>query len=171
MNKIIYIDDSIIKFLVESPKYGDIEVIIDKEDLIHINKYTWHLKYDKKIDGFYISSQYKNKHLILSRIILNLTDPKIKADHINHNTLDNRKINLRKCNNSQNNCNKFLTSDNKSGYKGVSWRLDCKKWRSTIYKNNKCIHLGYFKNKIDAAKAYNEAAIKYHGEFAYLNKI
>jgi hypothetical protein len=60
---------------------------------------------------------------------------------------------------------------NTSGFKGVIWHKQSKKWYARITLNYKRIDLGLFKDKIQAAIAYNEAAIKYHGEFARLNKI
>jgi len=91
------------------------------------------------------------------------------VDHINGDGLDNRRANLRLATPSQNNCNK--PGFNKSSkYKGVS-RTDLKKkqWRAVIHYNNEMIHLGRFCNEVAAAKAYDKAAKKYHGEFAYLN--
>jgi len=56
-----------------------------------------------------------------------------------------------------------------SKYKGVHWHKLHKKWAARITFERKQIHLGYFLSEIEAAKAYDRAAIKYHGEFAYLN--
>ena len=91
-----------------------------------------------------------------------------QTDHINHNCLDNRISNLRKCNSSQNNCNKpprIVTSK----YKGVGWNKEMKKWRSRIRINNKEYYLGHFDCEIEAAKAYDTKALELHGEFAYTN--
>jgi len=92
------------------------------------------------------------------------------ADHINHNTFDNRKANLRPATQTQNNRNrrKFSGQSN-SKYKGVYWKKHIKKWVAQIGVNRKVIHLGCFKKEIDAARAYDEGAKKYHGEFASLN--
>lgn len=93
-------------------------------------------------------------------------------DHKNGNTLDNRRENLRICTYSENNRNrKQISSNNKSGYKGVSWDKQKNKWRTCLNINKKQKHIGFFNDIIEAAKAYNEAAIKYFGEFAKLNKI
>lgn len=54
-------------------------------------------------------------------------------------------------------------------YKGVSWKKDICKWTAKIGVDYKSIYLGCFENEIEAAKAYDEAAMKYHGEFACLN--
>ena len=57
---------------------------------------------------------------------------------------------------------KKLNKNNSSGIRGVHWRKKDKKWRAQIRINNKKVYLGDFKNKIDAAKAYNKAAFEYH---------
>lgn len=97
-------------------------------------------------------------------------------DHIDQNKRNNRIENLRESTLSGNNTNKVkikTINGNKpsSQYKGVSWESDRKKWRVKIMKDGKRIDLGRFINEIDAAKAYNNAAIDLHGEFAYLNII
>jgi hypothetical protein len=176
LNKIIYQDNEIIKFLIESPKYGNKEVIIDKEDYNKIKNYRWGLAFDKHINGFYVKTDVfddNKKHytLLLHRVILNLTNSKMQGDHKDCNTLDNRKQNLRECTTIQNSINKRVRKDNTSGYKGVSWDKQHKLWKAYIYFNKKQIYFGLFKDKIEAALAYNKAASKYFGEFARLNTI
>lgn len=175
-NKIIYQDKKNLKFLVESKKYGNCEVLIDIEDWNKVKIYHWYLSINKNPNIFIIScniNNKKNKHttLKLHRLILNLTDPKIIVDHKFGNTLDNQKENLRICSIAENNRNQKLSKNNISGYKGVHWNKTKKKWHVTIGHNNKLIFLGYFENKTKAAKIYNQAAIKYHKEFAKLNEI
>ena len=94
-----------------------------------------------------------------------------QVDHKDLNSLNNSWNNLREANNSQNNMNRLPKNGTKSGLKGVSFSSRNKKnpWKVSITKNNKYFHLGYFSDKIEAAKAYDKAAIKYFGEFAKLN--
>ena len=68
-------------------------------------------------------------------------------------------------------CNKGLRTDNRSGFKGVYWDKPHGKWRARIKLNGKNIHLGYFDALEAAAQAYNEAALKYHKQFAYQNDL
>jgi len=139
------------------------EAIIDKEDYKKIKNRKRHIS-----KGGYVVD---NNKIILSRFLIDLNDNNYFVDHINMNVLDNRKCNLRICTNSKNQMNRGKQNNNTSGFKGASWHKMHNKWRSTIQKNRKQIHLGYFNTKNEAAKAYNVAAIKYHDEFAKLNQI
>jgi len=85
------------------------------------------------------------------------------VDHINHNGLDNRKSNLRVATRWQNAQNRRKTSKRTASiYKGVSWNKRDKRWFAEIRVNDKCRDLGYFEDETAAAKAYDEAARKYH---------
>ncbi len=92
-------------------------------------------------------------------------------DHENLNGLNNTRGNLREATKSQNGANRGPTRRNTSGFKGVFWNRRAGRWMAKICTHGKQRYLGYFDSKIAAAKAYNDAAEKYFGEFAYLNKI
>jgi hypothetical protein len=102
-------------------------------------------------------------------LVLNLP-PHLHADHINHNGLDNRKANLRPATQTQNiwHRRKFK-SPSRSIFKGITWMKRENRWRARITVNGRRLYLGSFDNELDAAKAYDEAAKKYHKEFAILN--
>jgi len=93
------------------------------------------------------------------------------TDHINHDRLDNRRCNLRVCTRSQNKMNVGLIKSNKTGFIGVSYNKRDEIYQAGIAVNNKSIYLGQFKCPKKAAKAYNKAALKHHGEFANVNAI
>lgn len=92
-------------------------------------------------------------------------------DHINRDPLDFRKENLRNATKQQNSCNQGIRQTNTSGYKGVSWHKRRKKWQANICVNYKNMYLGIYNSCELAALAYNEAARKYHGNFAFINEI
>jgi hypothetical protein len=116
---------------------------------------------------WYAKAHIGNKTVLMHRVItMALKEQKI--DHINGNGLDNRKENLRLATNRQNSWNSKSTIGS-SKYKGVSWCKQKNKWRTRIYFNGKDIHLGFFVNEKDAAKIYDEIALKYFGEFARIN--
>jgi hypothetical protein len=109
--------------------------------------------------------------IYMHRLIMNLNDPKIEVDHKDHNPLNNCRSNLRIATRSQNMANKTSKKNGTSIYLGVGWHKLVNRWYARIGKDNKSIHIGYFKNETAAALAYNNAAIKYHGEFANINNI
>ena len=90
------------------------------------------------------------------------------VDHINRNSLDNRKANLRPVTAMQNTWN-TKRKGGTSRFKGVTWNKREKKWKVQLAHKWKSIHLGLFTDEIEAAKTYDEAAKKYRGEFAVLN--
>lgn len=92
-------------------------------------------------------------------------------DHANGVKDDNRLCNLREATSTNNSHNTGVKKGNKSGYKGVYLDSKKDKWRSQIRHNGKRKHLGTFRCKHEAAKSWNKAALKYHGEFAYQNII
>lgn len=139
--------------------------IVDDEDYERINKHKW------CCIGGYAGRNINGKHYYLHWEIIGKPKKGLEIDHTNKNKLDNRKSNLRICNRSQNNRNVFTNKSNKSGYKGVIWLKQNKKWMAQITFNYKRIYLGLFTNKLDAAKAYNDAARRYHKEFSSLNLV
>jgi HNH endonuclease/AP2 domain len=140
--------------------------IVDADTFVWASKYKWHAAFWK--NGFYANRRNGKGHIPLHREILNAPTGSI-VDHINGDTLDNRKENLRLCTSTENTRNQRLVKRNTSGYKGVSWHKHQKKWIVRIRVNRKLIHLGYYKELIAAAKAYDVAARFYFKEFANLN--
>ena len=112
-----------------------------------------------------------NKGLILMHREIIKTPEGSETDHINGNKLDNRRKNLRVVNHAENNRYRSKQKNNTSGYKGVAWNKTLKYWVAYIKVNQKRLNLGYFKNKEEAAMAYNKSAKKNHGKFAILNDV
>ena len=117
---------------------------------IHINKKNY---YSHILAWFYITKKWPEKDI----------------DHKNTIRNDNRWENLREASQSQNSGNQKISINNTSGYKGVTWRKNIKKWNAQIIKNKKKFHLGYYSCPIEAAKTYDKKAIELHGEFAKVN--
>ena len=94
------------------------------------------------------------------------------ADHIDRDSLNNRRDNLRPASASDNNHNQGLRADNTTGFKGVRvYRYDSSRFIARITVDGKEQHLGVFDTAVEAGRAYNEAVKKYHGEFAVLNEL
>lgn len=148
--------------------------LIDDEDYERVMNHRWYASSKTRANSYAKTSIRdslgNSKKLYLHRLIMEVYDPKIKVDHINGNGLDNRKCNLRLCGIKQNTQNRKFYN-NTSGYKGVVWDKWSNSWKAQIGVDDKNIHLGRFKNKKDAAIAYNNAALTYFKEFASLNVI
>ena len=119
--------------------------------------------------GAYCCVKVNGANQYIHRVIMN-AGPGEFVDHINNNRLDNRRANLRIVTPSQNGMNR-AHGYGKSRYRGVAWRPIEKKWQAQIKSAGKYYYLGCFESEIDAAKAFNEAAIRIHGEFGKLNII
>jgi hypothetical protein len=92
-----------------------------------------------------------------------------QVDHINGDTLDNRRANLRIATHAENQRNRARSRNSLSGYKGVSPPANGKRWTATIHAGDRRVHLGSFDTAEDAARAYDKAAREMHGDFARLN--
>jgi hypothetical protein len=100
---------------------------------------------------------------------LMLPDPGQVVDHINGNGLDNRKANLRIASKSNNGANRSKTIVNTSGYKGVFWHAQTRKWLVKVKRGGRQHYVGIFSDPIDAALAYDARAIELFGEYARPN--
>jgi hypothetical protein len=144
--------------------------IVDPNDFDRLNAHRWHVT--KNGGTFYAKRNaptrkvttpiYMHRYIIKPR-------PGMLVDHINHNGLDNRKANLRLATRAQNSRHSKKRKNTRSKYKGVSWYSREKRFVAKITTDGKTETLGYFENETDAAKAYDKAARKYHGDFACLN--
>lgn len=143
---------------------------VGDEDYDYLMQWNW---YAHKLGNthYAIRGIRKNKKhclILMHRVLLN---PKYKerVDHKDHDGLNNQRSNLRIATPSQNAANRKPNKNGYSKYLGVCFDKQTKKWRVFIRKNYKKINLGRFSNEIEAALAYDAAAVKYHGEFANLN--
>lgn len=116
---------------------------------------------------FYASRGERGRTVAMHAVVAGFERP----DHVNRNGLDNRRINLRAATVSQNNGNIGLSRHNTSGYKGVSWDRERRKWMALINDGGRKRTLGRFDDPAEAACAYNAAALEKWGEFAWLNPV
>lgn len=134
--------------------------IIDADDVPKINKHKWHYNFG------YCSSDSASRRI--QEVILGVkTNHRMVIDHINGNGLDNRKSNLRYCEQKFNILNRKIGGNNKSGHKGVWYNKNRDRWEAYIKVNETRFHFGYFKLKEDAVRARIEGEIKYHKDFRY----
>lgn len=138
-------------------------VKVDTADYEDLKPYRWVYK----AKG-YSEATINGKRVLLHRYLMK-PDGRKEVDHINNDPSDNRRSNLRIATRAENAKNVSRGKSNTTGYKGVHFRKDMNKFRAVIWYDDKRIHLGYFDDPKLAAEAYNEAAIKYHKEFAKLN--
>lgn len=142
--------------------------LVDDEDYDALNKYEWFF------DGSYATRRIvedgKYVKIYMHRVILKTPKDKLTA-HLNQDKLDNRKENLRVCDKSQNTANKPKLSNSTNKYKGIKKQQLANSWMARITVNGTTLHLGTYKTPELAAQAYNNAAMEYFGEFAYLNNI
>lgn len=125
--------------------------LVDDEDYGWLMLYKWHACH---IRGQWYAIGAKGR---MHRFIMNC--PKAKEiDHIDGNTLNNQKYNLRICTHAENCQNRKANKKGSSRYKGVSWFCVIKKWQVKICHNGKSIFLGYYGSEAEAAKAYDKKA-------------
>ena len=143
-------------------------ILVDDENYEWLNQYKWTL--NAKYANTKIKINNKRKSKYIHRLIMNEPE-NMQIDHIDGNGLNNQKNNLRIVTQSQNQMNKISAKNSSSQYKGVCFVKSRNKWLSSICINKRNYNLGNFKNEEDAARAYNEAAQKYFGEYAHLNEV
>lgn len=146
--------------------------LVDDEDYDRLSQYNWSAQYSPLSKAYYaVTTLYDGgirRRIIMHRFILNAPRG-CEVDHQNHNTLDNRKNNIKLTTASGNRKNAGLRSNNTSGFCGVHWDKPSKRWRASIRLGNRTIVLGRFLDKQDAIEARKAANIKYgfhenHGE-------
>lgn len=147
--------------------------IVDAEDYEHLVQWNWSTKgrnpkrYIASRNREYVKGGQKGA-IDMHRYLMGVSGVKrVQVDHINGNSLDNRRSNLRLVNNQQNSCNKGLTIDNTTGYAGVSkYKLNPEWWTATIAYRGKQTLLGIFTRKELAHEVYKDASLRLMGEFS-----
>lgn len=149
--------------------HNGLHAIVDDEDYGYLSQFHWfavskrgvfYARRDAWFDG-------RAKSIYMHREVMRAnTDEYI--DHVNHDGLDNRRGNLRKCSMAQNGWNSKKRRNSLTQYKGI-WKHNATHWRAAIRCNGQRFNLGLFSTAIDAAKAYDQKAKELFGEFAHIN--
>jgi hypothetical protein len=155
---------------ISTSKHPNAKMLIDKIDHDDIRQ-----RYKGRITAG--SASGKNTHVYakirteenkvrkIHRIVMGMQASRLDIDHINHNTLDNRRCNLRICSRTENRSNSKLSIRNKSGFTGVRWNKKSQKWMAFITSDGKAFCLGRFENKESAIEARLHAEAKHFREF------
>lgn len=144
--------------------------LVDDEDYEWLNQWKWCLQGGLR-PGYAVRLCNHRGKIYMHREILKPPDG-FETDHINGNGLDNQRSNLRLCTRQQNNMNRGVAKNRgTSRFKGVYFASREQMWCAHISRSNRKKHLGYFNTEEEAALAYNHAAQKYYGEFAWLNQL
>jgi hypothetical protein len=144
------------------------EVMVDDEDYEELSKYHWTEM--KLMHQSYAKRTKCKRNAYMHREIMN-PENNMQIDHIDGDGLNNTRINLRICTQSQNFGNSKKRCITPSKYKGVTWDKRNKNWVARIRKDKKTYNLGRFEIEREAAYAYNKAALELFGEFALVNEI
>lgn len=145
-----------------------VRIRIDASDAELVRAYHWTPTVKILVDGssyIQISTTIDHKSIYLGRLLIGARSG-YDVDHIDGDTTNFHRKNLREITHAQNNMNRSKGLGT-SIYKGVSWNNEKQKWVVHINRN----HIGYFTEEVEAADAYNKAAIEVFGEFARLNEI
>lgn len=142
--------------------------VFDDEDWPLLRDYEWYVQ-ERGKQVYVRARDIFGDTVYMHRIVLGIHG-ELEVDHIDGDTLNNRRVNLRVATVSQNRMNRKKFEGNYSSpYKGVSFKRG--RWRAQITVDKKVMHIGTFDSEIDAARAYNDKAIQLHGEFAKLNEL
>lgn len=146
---------------------------VDDEDYEFLMQWRW--RGTKSRSTYYATREQtifgknrvkKKKTVIMHRVLMDAYDLNVQIDHKDRDGLNNQKTNLRLCTQSQNRANTGLFKNNTSGFKGVWYRKERRKWAALLSHNGKKYRLGLFDNPEEAGKAYLKKAKEIYGEFA-----
>lgn len=145
--------------------------LADDEDFKYLKEYTWYILSTGNYWYAQRNIKLNNRWSVIKmhkEIMGNYPKDKSQIDHINGNTLDNQKSNLRWATRAENIRNSKIRIDNKTGFKGVSWDKSRKKWLACGSKNGIAKYIGRFNNILEAVQAYKDFALLNYREFSRL---
>ena len=143
---------------------------VDADTFDWLMQWKWHVVREECIHGFYAEAwdysdgKYRIK---MHRLIMGCARrDKRQIDHINGDSLDNRRSNLREVNHSQNQMNRTLKSDTLSGHRGVNWCNQTKKWKVRVVANGIVLWRGRFADKDEAIRVAKATFEEAYGQYA-----
>lgn len=161
-NKVEFDNEACIIYTSKNEK-----IYIDAEDYDKVKDYCWSVAKN----GYAVARcGIKDAPILMHRIIMDAKEEDV-IDHRNHEILNNRKTNLRLCDNYKNMANQSLSKANTSGFKGVYWDKEKELWNVKIGYNNKQIHIGYYSDYEKAIEARMKAEEEYFKEYSYYKSI
>ncbi len=157
---------------VSTPKYPNTFVKVDDEDFDDLSKEKWY-PFRPPGGGLYavknIGYGRGNRTIVLMHRHILCAVKGTTVDHKNGDSLDNQKGNLRFCTLRENARNSKKRAATSSKFKGVCFLKNKNRYRAYIKVDGRMKHLGTFISEVDAAVAYDKAALTNFGEFAKLN--
>lgn len=158
--------DDTVRVPLASDRLSGKVALLDAEDAYLASQYQWRLIGS---DHLYAATGQKDL-MLMHRVVMGLVrgDSRM-VDHINGDGLDNRRANLRICTNSQNQANRQRLHASSSRFRGVTWSKATTKWLASIKVEGHSYHLGSFAIEEDAARAYDQAAVAFFGDFSRPN--
>jgi hypothetical protein len=152
------------ELFVYDPETGELRNRVDRGGLAKAGALAGY----RRPDG-YVSVAVKGKRYPAHRVAWLMTHgvwPAAQIDHVNGVRDDNRMANLRESTNSENLCNRGSTVNNRTGFKGVCWDKNSRKYKAQIMVRGKITYLGLFTTPEAAHAAYQSAVYDFHGAFA-----
>jgi hypothetical protein len=149
----------------------EVECLLDTSDVPLAERHAWNAYWNPHTRSFYAQAHLRTATGqttgYLHRLTLSPEDCSIEVDHINGDSLDNRRENLRPSMRHENARNSGTRRNNTSGFRGVHWCKREQRWKAYIRVNGKLIHIGYFDVFAEACAARVAAEKLYHGAFAF----
>lgn len=160
------------------------EIVIDDDDFTKLHRVrfssgiywegtiadvSWRVKH-RSHTKYAVSTLGAKLELRLHRVVVDATEDVI-VDHIDGNGLNCSRSNLRIATAAENARNRRKIHVASSRFKGVCWHSQARKWAAHIRHNGYKVYLGVFDTEVEAAKAYNAAAVRLHADFASLNAV
>jgi HNH endonuclease/AP2 domain len=147
--------------------------LVDDEDFELVAKRKWRYQGTAERGFYVVCTRWGAGHgpnVLMHRVILGLLDRRYPlVDHENGNTLDNRRSNLRIATHGQNQANRRRNKNNRSGFRGVCWNKQARKWQAGVRHLGRSQYLGLFESAEEAARAYDARVIELRGDFARPN--